>query len=507
MKKIGLAVFIILLLVLIFSDIEVSKVSASTEDRYVTPAGPDVPQEPMPDDFTPEEYSNTTNPYANPCSPFDQVDDEEGDYPLYVLVFADEEARANLHWLPGDIFTSWQGYAKWQLERGDDALVAQYGIDIRILDLLEWDSNDSIEYMTDPDEYDLCDELLEEKGNYLRHWFYGALWSDYVDAIIGITAQATPKDPNTPGVSSSPVERDEGKIFVLLKWQVYWKDDNTVQHEISHIYYADDHTSPTAPCCVMSYHPHFHYTIIEGGRIWIVWADVLCCYTAYSWCSDCVYTIQHKRDKYLPRTLTISADTGGTTNPPPGTYEREYEVTVWAYNQWKQFAYWILDGRIVRGNPITVTMDSNHNLIACFGSGQGGGCPTLFVWNGTVYSEECLLDIHAESDVTVLHEIQNALAVGIYKLQLRELDNFTSHIDQVKLYAVDDEGEWHLCPLIYAKHEDSYVTWKLLFDDENRVNLTPTQIIDLKFLPTISYFKTAAFIFQINGYNEKPMPM
>ncbi|MCK4439571.1 hypothetical protein KAU85_01175 [Candidatus Bathyarchaeota archaeon] len=76
----------------------------------------------------------------------------------------------------------------------------------------------------------------------------------------------------------------------------------------------------------------------------------------------------------------------------------------------------------------------------------------------------------------------------------------------MKLYAVDDEEEWHLCPLIYAKHNDGYVTWKLLFDDEKRVDLAPTQIIDLKFLPSISYHKTAYFIFEINGYNPKFMP-
>lgn len=80
----------------------------------------------------------------------------------------------------------------------------------------------------------------------------------------------------------------------------------------------------------------------------------------------------------------------------------------------------------------------------------GGGCPTLFVWNGSDYAEEGILDIHAESDITVQHELQNTLALKnhVYNLQLRELDNFSSHIDQVKLYAVDNQGKWHLCPLI-----------------------------------------------------------
>jgi len=140
----------------------------------------------------------------------------------------------------------------------------------------------------------------------------------------------------------------------------------------------------------------------------------------------------------------------------------------------------------------------------------GGGCPTLFVWDGIDYIEEGVLDIHAESDITVQHEIQNTLALenGVYNLQLRELDEFTSHIDQVKLYAVDYQGEWHLCPLTYAYHNEfGKVTWRLFFDDEKRVDLTPTQTIDLKFLPSIAYKQTAYFIFEINGYNQKPHPL
>jgi len=135
-----------------------------------------------------------------------------------------------------------------------------------------------------------------------------------------------------------------------------------------------------------------------------------------------------------------------------------------------------------------------------------GGCPTLFVWNGTDHVEEGVLNIHADSDVTVQHEITQALALenGQYKLQLWELQNNTSHIDQVRLYAVDYEGEWHLCPLTYAYHNElGKVKRILLFDDDNRVDLKPTETISLKFAESISYGETAHFIFEINGYNMK----
>jgi len=130
----------------------------------------------------------------------------------------------------------------------------------------------------------------------------------------------------------------------------------------------------------------------------------------------------------------------------------------------------------------------------------------LYVWNGTDYVEEGFLDIHAQTDVTVQHEIENTLALenGVYNLQLRKLDNFTSHIDQVKLYAVDGEGEWHLCQLIYAYHNElGKIKQTLRFDDSNRVDLKPTENISLKFAPPISYDKTAYFTFEINGYNMK----
>lgn len=216
----------------------------------------------------------------------------------------------------------------------------------------------------------------------------------------------------------------------------------------------------------------------------------------------------------LSYTLTISAGPGGTTEYPhtPGTYAYSYEqsVTVMASpDSHYDFDYWTLDGATKYGNPITVTMISDHTLRAYFEySSGGGGCPTLFVWHSTDYAEEGILNVHAESDVTVQHEIQNILALddGVYKAQLRELDEFTSHIDQVRLYAVDGEGEWYSCPITYAYHNElGKVKHTLRFDDDNRVDLKPTEIIDLKFGQPIPYSETEYFIFEINGYNLKPL--
>ena len=67
--------------------------------------------------------------------------------------------------------------------------------------------------------------------------------------------------------------------------------------------------------------------------------------------------------------LTISAGSGGTTSPSPGTYWYDagtpVSVTANAYTNYV-FDHWILDGGYYTQNPITVTMNSNHNLQAYF---------------------------------------------------------------------------------------------------------------------------------------------
>jgi len=138
-------------------------------------------------------------------------------------------------------------------------------------------------------------------------------------------------------------------------------------------------------------------------------------------------------------------------------------------------------------------------------SPQSGGCPTLSVWNGSEYVLECILNIHGSSDVTIQRMIQNGLVPqnNICKLQISELDNFTSYIDQVKLYAVGDDGVWRICPLVYANHSTlGKITNQLLLDDEIRIELKPSQITSLNFFSLISHEETR-YIFEINGHNPK----
>jgi hypothetical protein len=89
-------------------------------------------------------------------------------------------------------------------------------------------------------------------------------------------------------------------------------------------------------------------------------------------------------------------------------------------------------------------------------------------------------------------------------ISLRELDNYTSHIDQVKLYAVDSQGIWHKCSLIVAWHNELGSVRQLLSqDDELRVDLNPCERIALLFFTRDWVEDIQLFIFELNGYNPK----
>lgn len=139
------------------------------------------------------------------------------------------------------------------------------------------------------------------------------------------------------------------------------------------------------------------------------------------------------------------------------------------------------------------------------GGGGGGGCPTLFSWNGTSYVEEALLDIHAASDVTVDYTLNYLDPSGrLCMLSLRELDNHTSHVDYVKLFAVDAEGNWHESSLILAWHTQlGSVTTELLYDDDTRVDLSPEDETKLFFVLPRGIRNRQYFTFELNGYNPK----
>lgn len=211
-------------------------------------------------------------------------------------------------------------------------------------------------------------------------------------------------------------------------------------------------------------------------------------------------------------TLTITTGFGGTTYPAPGTHEyfekKSVQVTAIPDPDYS-FMYWHLDGQRVNSNPITVTTDSDHTLKAYFTRG-GVGCPTLFVWNGSDYVDYGVINIHdVENDVVREVHVQ-AEDVGVtgYKVKftLREgwegLNYSHSLIDQVKLYAVDSEGNRYLCPLIKAEHSEQGKVWlNLLFSDDYRTDTYLMDTIDLTFIMPYPAGTIENFTFIIEGHN------
>lgn len=212
-------------------------------------------------------------------------------------------------------------------------------------------------------------------------------------------------------------------------------------------------------------------------------------------------------------TLTITTDFGfgGTTDPASGTHEylEKKSVQVTAIpNPDYYFMYWRLDGQRVNSNPITVTTDSDHTLKAYFSG--GGGCPTLFVWNGSDYVDYGVINIHdVENDVIREVPVQaEDVSVAGYKVKfkLREgwegLNYSHSLIDQVKLYAVDSEGNRLSCPLIKAEHsEQGKVLLNLLFSDDYRTDTYLMDTIDLTFIMPYPTETIETFMFIIEGHN------
>ena len=102
----------------------------------------------------------------------------------------------------------------------------------------------------------------------------------------------------------------------------------------------------------------------------------------------------------------------------------------------------------------TYTLSENWlGFSSMFGSG-GGGCPFLQVWDGNDYIDEGLLDIHnAEGvDVTYEHVLMTApeRVKGAYEFRLIEHPKTISHIDQVQLRAILEDGTVKEFPLKQA---------------------------------------------------------
>ena len=230
------------------------------------------------------------------------------------------------------------------------------------------------------------------------------------------------------------------------------------------------------------------------------------------WCGPCGAVITSNRGKWCCSfILSISAGAGGTTSPSPTAHEypkgESVAVTASARSGYI-FNCWVLDKKIKHGNPITVTMNSDHRLKAYFRllvpPGWGNGCPILSVFNGSTYVTEGLLDIHNADDIDVFrnHTLITAPVPvnNQYLLRLTEHPQTHSYIDQVELFATLEDGTTIQLPLTSAIHsEEGNVLPLLLRSDDVRTDTDANQTIDLKFASL--NLEVISFIFHIEGHN------
>jgi hypothetical protein len=279
-----------------------------------------------------------------------------------------------------------------------------------------------------------------------------------------------------------------------------------------YIYYQIDWgDSPTWP----TYGPYFSGTTITVMHTW----GAMTSYTVRvrggdvvgAWSDWATSTINIHNP-----TLSISVSGSGSTNSSTQSYPYGTNVAVKATaSSGYYFAYWYLDGSTSTSNPITVTMNGDHSLTAYFYSngGGGGGCPILYTYDGKNYQCEGLLNIHnaAGIDVTTNHTLTYTPGQvgGVYNFEFIEHPETISHIDQVKLYAVLQDGRTVTLPLVWAwQSEYGNVLPQLLFADGWKTieyganwNNGVSQSIQMKFLALPSNVKVKAFIFQIKGCN------
>jgi hypothetical protein len=159
-------------------------------------------------------------------------------------------------------------------------------------------------------------------------------------------------------------------------------------------------------------------------------------------------------------TLTINSNAGGTTDPRSGTYSY-VQTTLSGPNASVTaipsanfiFQDWYLNGTFYsEDQSVNVPMNANYVLTPCFtyvgGGGRGGSCPYAYAWNGTAFVKDNNILPASETDngtdTRDYYLLQQPLVpwlvtqrTSLCSIQIREFENNTDYIDQVRLMAVD----------------------------------------------------------------------
>jgi hypothetical protein len=210
--------------------------------------------------------------------------------PVRVWVVADEEFRSKNYETTWFQSVGWEDYVKSVVERSDDRLYEQFGIDLCIVSVGAWQS-DNTKYGDA-----LFDDVLAKTG---FKTFETCINGQVINVLIAFTGQYL-------GYCAGAIEY---KRVIMMQYNVYWADDNVLRHEVSHLFGAHDHIDGSDPCyfedCVMSYRkvPIEYWT--EDGWVWYVGNTVSLAAISNNWCSECQSTIRWKQIYFLfPRCVS-----------------------------------------------------------------------------------------------------------------------------------------------------------------------------------------------------------
>lgn len=272
---------LVISLCLCFSTPKASSIPDADDEFCILPEIVREATEPIPEDAV----FNTTNHdrhYDCGVCHEEEINVTEGGFPLCVLVFGDEEVRED---------SNWKNYAPNQIERADETLVAEFGIDIRILGFQSWCSPDTITHSED---------LWKHFNNTYGYYLGSTDYEHKIDCLIALTGN----NMDTYGLAPGPLNWGEQNMIVLIRWFSYWADDNIMQHEISHLFTAWDHEYQHIydVCCVMADdHTHYVSLLIEDGQIFWIDASVYCVALTNSYCETCFLSVYHNRSWCHPK--------------------------------------------------------------------------------------------------------------------------------------------------------------------------------------------------------------
>lgn len=202
-----------------------------------------------------------------------------------VMAAYDEELADTASWVYG---YSPETFCKLIVDCVSDRFEGSFSIKFRIVHFVSWNSNNS----NTEDIEELLSECINETG------FYPGMTYNTtpIDILIAFSDQTIIKDGKIFYGYADNVTEAVIAIETYLLFSYGQCTDNILQHELSHLYDAEDHWSPSLQCVVNRYP-------VNAGL------DGTCPkgFTTDKWCRDCISKINENRERWGREEIIIDA--------------------------------------------------------------------------------------------------------------------------------------------------------------------------------------------------------